>query len=98
MIEILFVLLFMVIMFIIAEFGATVLVSFIDFSSDSNEEKEHITHDKFFVCVKRNMNASYEAGYDSFGFKSQEDAEAYKKDLIQDGIPEENIKIEIRRN
>ncbi len=97
MIEILFLLLFMAIMFIIAEFGATVLVSFIDFSN-SNEEKEHITHDIFFVRIKRNMNASYEAGYDSFGFRTQEDAEAYKQDLIQDGIPEENIKIEIRRN
>ena len=82
MIEILFILLFMVIMFIIAEFGATVLISFIDFS-DSDEEKEHITHDEFFVCVKRNMNASYEAGYDSFGFRTQEGAEAYKKDLIR---------------
>ena len=91
--EIFLLLLFIVIMFIIAEFGATILVSFIDFS-DSDKEKEHITHDVFFVCVKRDMNASYEAGYDSFGFKSQEDAEAYKQDLIQDGIPEENIKIE----
>ena len=93
MIEVFLVLLFIAIMFIIAEFGATVLVSFIDFS-DSNEEQEHVTHDVFFVCIKRNMNASYEAGYDSFGFENQEDAEAYKKDLIQDGIPEERIKIE----
>ena len=97
MIEILFLLLFMAIMFIIAEFGATVLVSVIDFSSDSKEEKEPITHDVFFVCVKRNMNASYEARYDSFGFINQKDAEAYRKNLIQDGIPEENIKVEIRR-
>lgn len=91
--EIFLVLLFMAVMFITAEFGATILVSFIN-CSDSDKEKEHITHDIFFVCIKRNMNASYEAGYDSFGFKSQEDAEAYKKDLIQNGIPEENIKIE----
>ena len=91
--EIFLLLLFIAVMFIIAEFGATVLVSFIDFS-DSDKEKEHITHDKFFVRIKRNMNASYEAEYDSFGFRTQEDAEAYKQDLIQDGIPEENIKIE----
>ena len=91
--EIFLILLFIGIMFIIAEFGATVLVSFIDFSN-SDEEKEHITRDVFFVRIKRNVNASYESGFDSVGFKSLEDAEAYIKDLIQDGIPEENIKIE----
>lgn len=98
--EIFLLLLTIIIIFIVSKVIAAYLANFIIFS-DSDEEKEekkHITHDIFFVCVKRNMNASYEAGYDSFGFESQEDAEAYKKDLIQDGIPEEKIKIEIRRN
>lgn len=100
--EIFLLLLTIIIIFIVSEVIAAYLANFIIFS-DSNkekeekEEKEHIAHDIFFVCIKRNMNASDEAGYDSFGFRTQEDAEAYKQNLIQDGIPEEDIKIERER-